>query len=151
MMKTVLRTAVATALVVSVGVAPAFAQHAPETTSPAPAVRSIAAQAAEAGAQMGVQQFPGAGSPSGRALMWTGAGLFVGGMGVAVYGFLNNKNGEFPEFGEFSATSTSVGAAGIVTAFAGGALMAFGHKMSRQAPDIQIGVGQFGISKKVTW
>jgi hypothetical protein len=91
------------------------------------------------------------GSPSGRALKWAGAGLFVGGMGVAIYGFLNNKNGQYPEFGEFSATSTSLGAAGITAAFAGGALMALGHRMSRISPDIQAGAGHFAVSKRVAW
>mgnify|MGYP005829779663 CR=1 FL=1 len=150
-MKAAVRTITAMALAASVGVAPAFAQQVPETTPLAPPVRSLATQAAEAGAQLGVQQFPGSGSPSGRALMWTGTGLFVGGMGVAIYGFLNNKNGKYPEFGEFTATSTSLGAAGIVSAFAGGALMALGHKVSRTAPDIQVGVGQLEVSKKLSW
>jgi hypothetical protein len=91
------------------------------------------------------------GSPSGRALMWTGAGVFAGGMGVAIYGFLNNQNGQFPEFGEATATNSRLGGAGIAAAFAGGAMMAIGHRISRHAPDVKIGVGSFEVSKRVSW
>ena len=45
--------------------------------------------------------------------------MFVGGMAVGLYAFLNNKNGEFPEFGEAEATNKPLGTAGLVTAFAG--------------------------------
>lgn len=104
--------------------------------------------------QAGATQLPKpiAGSePSGKALMWTGAGVFAGGMGVALYGFLNNKNGAFPEFGEATATDKKLGGAGLAAAFAGGALMAIGHKVSRHSPDIQVGVGRFAVTKRVSW
>jgi hypothetical protein len=120
---------------------PAFAQDAPTRSSP------ISAQIAN-------QAVPGALSgsrPSGQALVWTGAGVFVAGMGTAIYGFLNNSNGEFPEFGEAAATNTRVGAAGLTAAFAGGALMFLGHRISRTAPDIQVGVGRFSVSKQISW
>jgi hypothetical protein len=123
---------------------PAFAQ---DGTPKSPAPGSIRAQAGPAQLQRSV---PG-GGPSGSALMWTGAGVFVGGMGVALYGFLNNKNGEFPEFGEAAATDNRLGGAGLAAAFAGGALMAIGHRVSRHAPDIQMGVGRFSVTKRITW
>ena len=33
-------------------------------------------------------------SSASPALKWTGRGLFVGGMAVGLYGFINNKNGQ---------------------------------------------------------
>jgi hypothetical protein len=105
-------------------------------------------------AQAGAPQLPpgmSGGEPSGKALMWTGAGMFAGGMGVALYGFLNNKNGAFPEFGEATATDKKLGGAGLAAAFAGGALMAIGHKVSRHSPDIQVGIGRVSVSKRVSW
>ena len=122
---------------------PAFADDRP-VGEPAGGVR----------AQAGATQLPAAmsgGGPSGKALMWTGAGAFMGGMGVALYGFLNNQNGEFPEFGEATATDKKLGGAGLAVAFAGGAMMAIGHKISKQAPDIQVGVGRFSVIKRVSW
>lgn len=124
---------------------PAFAQNAPGTPS-----TSLRAQAAQIGAAQAMSPEMG-GSPSGKALVWTGAGLFLAGMGTAIYGFLNNTNGEFPEFGEAEATNTNLGVAGLGVAFAGGALMALGNRISRQAPDIQVGVGRFAVSKNVSW
>lgn len=148
-MNSILNTAAALALVAGFGTH-AFAQGAPSAATGA-RTTSIAAQAAAQVAPQAAAPSLLGGSTSGRALKWTGAGLFVGGMGVAIYGFLNNENGEYPEFGEFSATSTSLGVAGITTAFAGGALMAIGHRMSRMAPDIQAGPGRLAVSKRMSW
>jgi hypothetical protein len=124
---------------------PSFAQDAPSIPT------SLRAQAAQIGAGQAMPAEMSAGSPSGKALVWTGGGLFLAGMGTAIYGFLNNQNGEFPEFGEATATNSRLGGAGLGVAFAGGALMAIGHRISRQAPDIQVGVGRFAVSKRVTW
>lgn len=143
-MKRLVSMLVVGGLVLGLGT-PAFAQNAP--TLPA----SLRAQAAQIGAGQAMPAEMSGGSPSGKALVYTGGGLFLAGMGTAIYGFLNNKNGEFPEFGEAEATDSRLGAAGLGVAFAGGALMAIGHRISRQAPDIQVGVGRFSVSKRVTW
>lgn len=116
------------------------------------AVPAAAQQAPAASSQIGTSQMPPQlGSPSGKTLVWTGAGVFMGGMGMAIYGFLNNKNGVYPEFGEATATNVRLGGAGIGMAFAGGALMALGHRISRHSPDIQIGMKQVTVSKKISW
>lgn len=144
-MKKVLNMAVALALIFGVS-SSAYAQSVPAATP------SIAAQAsAQIAAQGAPSEMIGGGSPSGRALVWTGGALFIGGMGTAIYGFLNNKNGEFPQFGEATATDKKLGGAGLGIAFAGGALMALGHRMSRMAPDVQAGPGHFKVSKRVSW
>jgi hypothetical protein len=128
------RIAAAAVLMTSLGV-PAAAQQAPAAAS-----------------QIGTSQMPPQlGTPSGKAMVLTGAGVFVGGMGMAIYGFLNNKNGVYPEFGEATATNVRLGGAGIGMAFAGGALMALGHRLSRHSPDIQVGMDRFAVSKKITW
>jgi hypothetical protein len=144
-------TFVIASLVMTLGTS-AFAQNASTpravASEPRPSLR------AQAAAQIGPQAPPPAmsgASPSGRALTVTGAGMFIGGMGVALYGFLNNKNGEFPEFGEATATNSKLGGAGLGVAFAGGALMALGHRMSRMSPDIQVGPGTVAIGKRVAW
>ena len=111
-MKKVVSILVAMGLVMVVGT-PAFAQNAPGTSM------SIRAQAAQIGASQAMASDMS--SPSGKAVMVSGAALFLGGMGVAIYGFLNNKNGEFPEFGEAEATDSRLGATGLGVAFAGGA------------------------------
>jgi hypothetical protein len=138
-MRTIIRTAVATLLVAGLSV-PAAAQQPPATPI-----------SAQVGSGPGAPMQMSGSSPSGRALVWTGAGVFAGGMGVAIYGFLNNKNGVYPEFGEATATSTKLGGAGIAAAFAGGAMMAIGHRISRHAPDVKIGAGSFEVSKRVSW
>jgi hypothetical protein len=143
-MKRLVSMLVVGGLVLGLGT-PAFAQNAPALPT------SLRAQAAQIGAGQAMPSEMSAGSPSGKALVYTGGGLFLAGMGTAIYGFLNNKNGEFPEFGEAEATDSRLGAAGLGVAFAGGALMAIGHKISRQAPDIQVGVGRFSVSKRVSW
>jgi len=141
-MRKVVSILVAMGLVMAVST-PAFAQNAPGTST------SIRAQAAQIGASQAMASDMS--SPSGKAVMVSGAALFLGGMGVAIYGFLNNKNGEFPEFGEAEATDSRLGATGLGIAAAGGALMAIGHRMSRTAPDIQVGVNRFSVTKKLSW
>jgi hypothetical protein len=90
----------------------------------------------------------GAGS---KTLMAAGAGLFVAGMGVGLYAFMNNKNGEFAEFGEANAVNKKLGAAGVGAAFAGGMLIFLGRERARHAPSVSIGGGQVTISKHLTW
>lgn len=145
-MKKLVSMLVVSGLVLGVGT-PAFAQEAPTAAVPT----SLRAQAAQIGAGQAMPAEMMTGNPSGKALIWTGGGLFLAGMGTAIYGFLNNSNGEFPEFGEAEATNTKVGATGLGVAVAGGALLALGHRLSRQAPDIQVGVGRFSVTKRVSW
>jgi hypothetical protein len=85
-----------------------------------------------------------------KALMWTGAALFVGGMTFGLYSFINNTNGGFAEFGEANAVNKKAGTAGLVTAFGGGVLMFLGSRQSN-APSVTIGPGQFRVSKQVSW
>ena len=85
-----------------------------------------------------------------KAAMWVGSALFVGGMGVGLYAFMNNKNGEFSEFGEANAVNKKLGAAGVSAAFAGGILMFLGSRAKR-APSVTVGAGQVTVSKRISW
>ena len=85
-----------------------------------------------------------------KALMWTGAGLFVGGMIVGLTAFINNENGEFAEFGEANAVNKELGTVGLATAFGGGVLMFLGSRPSNSS-SATAGIGRVGVSKKVSW
>jgi hypothetical protein len=85
-----------------------------------------------------------------KALVWTGAALFVGGMAFGLYSFINNKNGEFSEFGEANAVNKKAGTAGLVTAFGGGVLMFIGSHRS-SSPSVTVGPGAIKVSKQVSW
>jgi len=84
-----------------------------------------------------------------KAYLWTGTTLFVTGMAVGLYGFLNNRNGEFPEFGEFDSTNRALGTAGLVTAFVGGTVLVLGER--RGSPSVTFGAGKMTVTKKLTW
>jgi hypothetical protein len=93
------------------------------------------------------------GSPT---LKWTGRGLFVGGMAVGLYGFINDKNGRYSEFGEASSSNKHLGAAGLSAAFLGGVLMLLGTRhgaasSNRSLPSVAASPGSVSISKNVTW
>jgi hypothetical protein len=94
------------------------------------------------------------GSP---ALKWSGRGLFVAGMAVGLYGFINDKNGKYSEFGEASSSNKHLGAAGVSAAFVGGVLMLLGTRHSGSAsrtsslPAVAASPGSVSISKNVTW
>jgi hypothetical protein len=85
-----------------------------------------------------------------KALVWTGAALFVGGMTFGLYSFINNKNGGFAEFGEANAVNKKAGAAGLATAFGGGVLMFLGSRQSN-SPSVTVGIGRVSVSKQVSW
>ena len=85
-----------------------------------------------------------------KALVWTGAALFVGGMTFGLYSFINNKNGGFAEFGEANAVNKKAGAAGLATAFGGGVLMFLGSRKSN-SPSVTVGIGRVSVSKQVSW
>ena len=90
-------------------------------------------------------------SGSAKVLMYTGAGLFVGGMAVGLLAFLNNTNGEFAEFGEANAVNKKLGAAGLLTAFGDGTLIFLGHQRAQKMPSITMAPGQVKVSKQVSW
>ena len=90
-------------------------------------------------------------SGASKALVATGAALFVGGMAVGLYAFINNKNGDFAEFGEANAVNKKLGAAGLLTAFGGGLLVYVGHDRLKRAPSVTVAPGQVKVSKQLSW
>ena len=86
-----------------------------------------------------------------KALVVAGGGLFVGGMAVGLFAFINNKNGEFAEFGEANAVNKKLGAAALFTAFGGGVLMYLGRDRSPRLPSVTAGPGQVKVSKQLSW
>jgi hypothetical protein len=86
-----------------------------------------------------------------KPLMWTGTALFVGGMTLGLFAFINNQNGKFSEFGEANAVNKKLGAAALSTAFVGGALIFMGSRHARRSPQVTVGAGQVAVSKHVSW
>lgn len=86
-----------------------------------------------------------------KGYLWTGTTLFVTGMAVGLYGFLNNKNGEFPEFGEADSTNRALGTAGLVTAFVGGTVLFLGERRARSSPSVTFAPGRMTVAKTVKW
>lgn len=110
--------------------------------------KSVAKSMTKAAQQAGTEPQKRGGS---KALFAAGTGLFVGGMATGLYAFMNNKNGEFPEFGEANAVNKKLGAAGVGAAFAGGLLMFLGHDRAKSAPSVTVGAGQVHVSKQLSW
>lgn len=90
-------------------------------------------------------------SSSLKAETWAGTALFVGGMAVGLFSFINNQNGPFSEFGEANAVNKPLGAAGLGAAFAGGVLIFLGTHVSKAAPAVTVGAGQVTVSKRLSW
>ena len=88
---------------------------------------------------------------SSKPLVWAGTALFVGGMAVGLYSFINNKNGAFAEFGEADAVNKQLGAAGLSAAFAGGVLIFLGGRHAKRAPSVTVGAGQVTVFKQLSW
>jgi hypothetical protein len=92
---------------------------------------------------------------SSKPLVWGGTALFVTGMTVGLFAFINNENGEFAEFGEANAVNKPLGAAGLGMAFVGGTMMFLGsHRRgtpANRAPSVTFGAGQVKVSKQVSW
>lgn len=86
-----------------------------------------------------------------KAIVAAGTGLFVVGMAVGLYAFMNNTNGKFAEFGEANAVNKKLGAAGVGSAFAGGMLIFLGHNRAKHAPSVSLGPGQVTVSKQLSW
>ncbi len=92
--------------------------------------------------------------PAKTGLFWAGTAMFVAGMGVGLYGFINDKNGKYAEFGEARSENKHLGAAGLSVAFAGGALMFLGSRqghLKAAAPSIAVGPHAVAVSKHVSW
>jgi type II secretory pathway pseudopilin PulG len=105
-------------------------------------------KAAQQQPQQQQQRAPSKGTS--KALVWAGSALFVGGMTLGLYSFINNTNGGFAEFGEANAVNKKVGAAGLATAFGGGVLMFLGSHQSK-SPSVTVGAGGVKVSKHISW
>jgi len=95
-------------------------------------------------------------SSSGRSktMMWTGGLLFAGGMAVGLFGFMDNQNGEFTEFGdkgEADATHKVMGTVGISAAFAGGLLMYAGARRAERLPTVVVSRDRVRLVKRFAW
>lgn len=91
-------------------------------------------------------------APMPKAYLWLGSGMFIGGLATGLYGFLNNRNGSFPEFGEATSTNVAMGATGLAVAFAGGAVLFLGKKKGNgSTTSIALGPRQLTVSKRLTW
>jgi len=89
--------------------------------------------------------------PMPKAYLWSGAALFAGGMAVAMNGFLNNRNGEFPEFGEADSTNVAMGAAGLAAAVGGGMLLFLGKKRAAHVSSVTVQPGRLSAAAKLVW
>lgn len=112
------------------------------TPAPFSASRDAAAQATQ-------EPKPNRSMPKGYLIV--GSGLFVGGMAVALVGFLNNRNGSFPEFGEATSTNIKMGAAGLATAFGGGAILFLGTRKANQSTSLNFGPKGVSVSRRLSW
>lgn len=102
--------------------------------------------------QVPAAQPPEAPAPTGKTLVYSGAAVFAGGMGLALYGFIRAGNGEFSRFGEATSRNKQLGAAGIAAAFAGGTMMFLGSRASRYAPSsVTVSRSGLAVEKQVTW
>ena len=80
--------------------------------------------------------------------------MFAGGMAVGLFGFINNENGEFTEFGEkgeADAVNKVLGTVGISTAFAGGLLMYAGSHRAQRLPTVVVNRKGVRMVKRFTW
>jgi hypothetical protein len=111
------------------------------------ATPAIAGDLRESITKAGTEQTPTRSGSIPKPYLWTGTSLFVGGMAVGLYGFLNNKNGEFPEFGEADSTNRALGTAGLVTAFIGGTILFLGER--RASPSVTFSPGRMSVTKTV--
>ena len=110
------------------------------------------AKAAAAAEQTPAQQtLPRSDAPMPKGYLILGSGLFVGGLTAALIGFLNNSNGDFPEFGEATSTNVKMGAAGLATAFAGGAILFLGKRKANGSTTVNFGPSRLTVSKHLTW
>jgi hypothetical protein len=91
-------------------------------------------------------------APAGKALVYSGAAVFAGGMATALFGFIRSGNGEFARFGEATSRNKPLGAAGLAAAFAGGTMMFLGSRAGRFAPSaVTVSSSGLAVEKMVTW
>ena len=86
-----------------------------------------------------------------KAYLVPGAGLFVAGMSMAVYGFLHTTGGEFVSGSVSKESNTGLGAAGLAVAGAGGAILFFGAHHAKHAPSVSVGPGGVTVNKRIAW
>lgn len=86
-----------------------------------------------------------------KAYLVPGVALFVGGMSMALYGFLHTSGGEFVSGMVSKESKTGLGAAGLGVAAAGGAVLFFGTKHPSKAPSISAGPRGVTVSKRLEW
>jgi hypothetical protein len=110
---------------------------------------SSIANAASAAAQQPEERAPQ--KEYSKPLVWGGSALFVTGMTVGLFAFINNQNGSYAEFGEANAVNKKLGAAGLGMAFVGGTLIFLGSHRSKTSPSITVAPGKVKLSKQVTW
>ena len=79
-----------------------------------------------------------------------GTSLFVAGMAVGLYGFINNKNGDYSEFGEAQSSNKPLGVMGLSAAFVGGALMFLGRHRTH-APSVSMRADGMAVTKTIAW
>ena len=86
-------------------------------------------------------------------MKWAALGLFVGGMSVGLYAFINNKNGSYSEFGEADASNKKLGAASLSAAFAGGTMLFLGTRQAprRRCRDVKVGPSAVSVTKQLSW
>ena len=89
--------------------------------------------------------------PSGKALVYSGAAVFTGGMATALYGFIRVDNGKYSTFGEATSRNKPLGAAGLAAAFAGGTMMFLGTRVQRYAPSVAVTHEGLAVEKTITW
>ena len=89
--------------------------------------------------------------PMPKIYLWSGAALFAGGMVVAMNGFQNNSNGEFPELGEAESTNIAMGVTGLATAVGGGMLLFLGKKRAAHLSSVTVSPGRLSAAARVSW
>jgi hypothetical protein len=127
--------------------APQTAEASAEMSNRAEPAEGLRASIARAG-ELAAQSESG---PMPKGYLWAGMALFVGGMAAGLYGFLNNENGSFPEFGEAESTNTTLGTVGLITAFAGGTVLLLGARRGNRSPSVTFGSGAVAVSQQISW
>ncbi len=114
-------------------------------------LQEAVANAAQTQAPPPAASLPAAVAPSGHALLWTGAGVFAGGMATALVGFIRVNNGAYSQFGEATSRNKPLGAAGIAAAFAGGTLMFVANHRRAHVPSVSVTPAGVTASTQVSW
>jgi hypothetical protein len=90
-------------------------------------------------------------NPIPKPYLWAGTAMFVGGMAVGLYAFMHDKNGQFPGTDEYYATNRGLGAAGLLTAFGGGAALFIGKHQANKSTTFTVNRGGVTVSKRLSW